>query len=121
MRHSRIYIVLILVSLSLVLPQALFSLQRNWSPSNTSGKPELPFGRHSEPVIRIGLATDAKSAVISTSGQLLHAFGEDEALNPLTTARIRVEPRSLSPVTERSNSDEYQVEVAGLRNRAEAE
>src|SRR5687767_12387857 len=54
-----------------------------------------------EPTIRVALATNARSATISTSGQLMNATGDvnqASTLVALDVARVRLEPRLLSPV-----------------------
>ncbi|HEV2708265.1 MAG TPA: SpoIID/LytB domain-containing protein [Pyrinomonadaceae bacterium] len=53
-----------------------------------------------EPLIRIGLATDARSATISTTGRLLNASDTKIAPAPLEVARVRVEPRPLPSLTD---------------------
>src|SRR4051812_34960415 len=50
-----------------------------------------------EPVIRIGLATDARSASVSTNGRLLNATESGASPIPLTVARVRLEARLLAP------------------------
>ena len=71
-----------------------------------------------EPTIRVALTTDARSAVISTMGHLMNASGGTTLL-PLDTARVRVEPRLLSPLPIKSDAD-FRVLVAGAATRAEA-
>lgn len=75
----------------------------------------------SEPVIRIGLATDARSATISTNGRLLNAFEPNNSPIPLTVARIRLEARLLAPQPETFEADSFRVEIAGATTRVEAE
>ncbi len=53
-----------------------------------------------EPFIRIGLATDARSVTISTTGRLLNTSDTTAAPAPLEVARVRVEPRHLPPATD---------------------
>src|SRR5215204_7069881 len=43
-----------------------------------------------EPTIRVALTTDARSAVISTTGHLMNASGGGKTLVALDTSRIRV-------------------------------
>ncbi len=73
-----------------------------------------------EPKIRVALSTDAKSATISTTSQLMNASGNGNTLLALDTSRVRVEPRLLSPLPQ-SNIELYRVVVAGAASRAEAE
>ena len=51
-----------------------------------------------EPTIRVALTTDARSAVISTTGHLMNASGSSKTLLALDTSRVRVDPRLLSPL-----------------------
>src|SRR5687767_3433148 len=50
-----------------------------------------------EPTIRVALATDVRSATISTTGHLMNAT-DVATLLPMDVARVRVEPRLLSPL-----------------------
>lgn len=73
-----------------------------------------------EPQIRVALATDVRSATISTSGQLMNATDVANTFATLDVARVRVEPRMLSPLT--AGSDElYGIQIAGLASKTEAE
>jgi stage II sporulation protein D len=74
-----------------------------------------------EPRIRVALTTDARSAVISTTGHLLNASGNGTTLLPLDTSRVRVDPRLLSPRRQASYEASYRVIVAGAASRDEAE
>ena len=56
-----------------------------------------PLTVKSEPLIRIGLATNARSVTISTGGRLLDASDANPAPVPFEVARVRVEPRSYPP------------------------
>ncbi len=49
----------------------------------------------SQPVVRVGLATDARSVTISTTGNFLNATDESAPPVPLLAARLRIEPRLL--------------------------
>src|SRR5207248_2822297 len=49
----------------------------------------------SEPVMRIALATDVRSASVSTTAHLVNA--SEVTLIPLETSRVHVEARALSP------------------------
>src|SRR5215210_1465241 len=57
-----------------------------------------------EPVIRIGLATGARSVTVSTTGNVLNATDLTEQPLPLELARVRIEPRAypalMPPATE---------------------
>ncbi|MCA1635985.1 MAG: SpoIID/LytB domain-containing protein [Acidobacteria bacterium] len=54
---------------------------------------------NSEPTIRIGLATAARSVTISTTGRLLHIEGVGAESGRIELARVRIEPRFLPPPT----------------------
>src|SRR4051812_2353870 len=51
----------------------------------------------SEPLVRVGLATNARSVTVSTNGRLLNASDASAAPIPFEVARIRVEPRAYPP------------------------
>lgn len=51
----------------------------------------------SEPLVRIGLATNARSVTVSTDGRLLDATDANAAPVPFEVARVRIEPRSYTP------------------------
>ena len=74
-----------------------------------------------EPTIRIGLATDARSANISTTTQLLNASDIHSAPTPLAVARIRLEPHLLSPAPLPAESSDCFVQLAGFPSRNDAE
>ena len=46
-----------------------------------------------EPTIRVALTTDARSAVISTTGHLMNASGSSKTLHALDSSSVRVNPR----------------------------
>ena len=77
-----------------------------------------------EPTIRVALSTDVRSATVSTMGQLMTATGEMEresTLVALNVARVRLEPRLLSPLTAVDTDAGYRLQVAGTPLRADAE
>lgn len=74
-----------------------------------------------EPTIRIALATDVRSATISTSGHLLNATDLATTLVALDVSRVRLEPRLLSPLPPGERADAYRIQIAGLPSRADAE
>jgi stage II sporulation protein D len=98
---------------------------REWQPPATttivSLEPSVLASSQPEPTIRVALATDARSAMISTSGHLMNAT--DLATTPvaLDVARVRLEPRLLSPLPPTDTADAYQIQIAALPSRAEAE
>src|ERR1051326_6719295 len=59
--------------------------------------PTLAVVTGPEPTIRGALTTDARSAVISTTGHLMNASGSGTTMLALDTSRVRVNPRLLSP------------------------
>src|SRR5437660_2822550 len=79
-----------------------------------------------EPTIRVALATDVRSATISTTGHLMNATDE-ATLMAMNVARVRVEPRLLSPLPSVTSSPLassealFRLQVVGLASRAEAE
>lgn len=73
-----------------------------------------------EPTIRVALATDARSATISTSGQLMNASDVASTLVALDVSRVRVEPRLLGPPIVETEAL-YRLQIAGLPSRADAE
>jgi stage II sporulation protein D len=75
----------------------------------------------SEPVIRIGLATDARNASISTNGRALNATEPNASPIPLTVARVRLEARLLAPQPESFETNSFRVEIAGAATRVDAE
>lgn len=96
-----------------------------WTPPSTSAPivaaPPLTTISGPEPTIRVALATDARSAVISTTGHLMNASGGGSTLLALDTSRVRVDPRLLSPVVSANENSGYRVIVGGAVTREEAE
>src|SRR4030095_9974471 len=90
------------------------------SSSVTIPPPVLTSIAGPEPKIRVALSTDAKSATISTTSQLMNASGNGNTLLALDTSRVRVEQRLLSPLP-KLKRELYRVVVAGAASRAEAE
>ena len=83
-----------------------------------------PSDSQPEPLIRVALATDVRSAIISTTGHLMNA--SDVALTPLDIARVRLEPRLLSPLSSSSaalanGEPSFRLQIGGLASRTEAE
>jgi len=83
--------------------------------------PALAVVTGPEPTIRVALTTDARSAVISTTGHLLNASGGGPTLVALDTARVRVDPRLLSPLPAAIEDSGFRVLVGGAATREEAE
>ncbi|MEP6637092.1 MAG: SpoIID/LytB domain-containing protein, partial [Acidobacteriota bacterium] len=74
-----------------------------------------------EPKIRVGLATDVRTATVSTNGHLMNASDPGNTLIALDVARVRLEARLLSPLPAPSNDNAFRLQVAGAESRAEAE
>lgn len=74
-----------------------------------------------EPKVRIGLAVDVRAANVSTTGRLLQAIDDGATLVALDVARVRLEPRLLSPLPPISSENSFRLQVAGAASRAEAE
>lgn len=83
--------------------------------------PNLTVLTGSEPTIRVALTTNARSAVISTTGHLMNASGSGTKLLALDTSRVRVDPRLLSPMSTNNDDALYRVVIAGAASREEAE
>ncbi len=74
----------------------------------------------SEPVVRIGLATDARSVTISTTGRLFNASDAYAPPVPLEVARVRIEPRAMPTPSDNvadARGDESLASVKESRNR----
>lgn len=74
-----------------------------------------------EPTIRVALTTDARSAIISTTGRLMNASGNSKTLLALDTSRVRVDPRLLSPLSTVKDAALYRVIVGAAPTREEIE
>ena len=70
------------------------------TPDDTTGAEveAEPARLNGEPVVRVGLAVDARSVTVSTTGRLLNATGPGTQPAPLDVARVRIEPRTLPPL-----------------------
>lgn len=74
-----------------------------------------------EPLIRVALATDARSGSISSAGKLMNATGASTTFIALDTARVRVEPRLLSPLPASLSADTYSVALETGLSKDDAE
>jgi stage II sporulation protein D len=96
-----------------------------WTPPTAStpiiSTPALTTTTGPEPTIRVALTTDARSAVISTTGHLMNASGGGTTLLALDTSRVRVDPRLLSPMPATTEDGGFRVLVGGAASREEAE
>jgi stage II sporulation protein D len=72
-----------------------------------------------EPVMRIALATDVRSATVSTNAGLMSATDFAQTFVPLDVARVRVESRLLSPLP--VVDENFGLRIAGLASRAQAD
>jgi len=84
-------------------------------------EPATPFP---EPTIRVALATNARSATVSTAGQLMNTTGElgsSSTLVALDVSRVRLEARLLSPSPLVDPETGYRLQVAGTAERADTE
>ncbi|HKB65294.1 MAG TPA: SpoIID/LytB domain-containing protein [Pyrinomonadaceae bacterium] len=80
-----------------------------------------PASSQPEPTIRVALATDVRSAIVSTSGHLLNASEDGPAPVALDVARVRLEPRLLSPPPLTNIVDAFRIQISGLSARDDAE
>src|SRR5215213_6675218 len=99
--------------------------QPAWTPPSATtpiiSAPTLTTTTGPEPTIRVALTTDARSAVISTTGHLMNASGSGTTLLALDTSRVRVDPRLLSPLPAATEDGGFRVLVGGAATREEAE
>ena len=96
-----------------------------WTPPSATAPiistPTLATTTGPEPKIRVALNTDARSAVISTTGHLMNSSGSSTSLVALDTSRVRVDPRLLSPLPKAIENGGFRVLVGGAASREEAE
>lgn len=69
-----------------------------------------------EPVVRIGLSSNARSVTVSTNGRLLNATEQGTEPTPFEVARVRVEPRTLPPLQNQPDDADGQTELPGVEN-----
>src|SRR5919107_2872895 len=72
-----------------------------------------------EPVIRIGLATGARSVTVSTTGSVLNATDSTQQPLPLELARVRIEPRAY-PAVPALTPEEGEVQTASTSSNKSA-
>jgi len=86
----------------------------------------IPSDSKQEPTIRVALATDVRSATISTTGHLMNAT-DVATMVAMDVARVRLEPRLLSPLHSvtssplASSEPSFRLQIVGLSSRTEAE
>jgi stage II sporulation protein D len=129
-------VIALLLVQSLVLPLAIAQQQTPedtrprrtqpvWTPPSAATpiitSPTLGPLAGPEPTIRVALSTDARSAVISTTGHLMNASGSGKTLLALDTSRVRVDPRLLSPLPATTEDAGFRVLIGGAATREEAE
>src|ERR1044071_2971129 len=127
-------VITLLLAQSLFLPIASPQQQQEtrprrtqpvWTPPSATtpivDSPGLTISTGPEPRIRVALTTDARSAVISTTGHLMNASGGGSTLLALDTSRVRVDPRLLSPMTTATEDGGFRVLVGGAASKEEAE
>src|SRR5215212_11013882 len=129
-------VIALLLVQSLVLPLAIAQQQTRedtrprrtqpvWTPPSAATPiitpPSLTPLAGPEPTIRVALTTDARSAVISTTGHLMNASGSGTTLLALDTSRVRVDPRLLSPLPAARENGGFRVLAGGAATREEAE
>src|SRR6184192_2288572 len=78
-------------------------LDKSLPPPASPERPSQTSLLSSEPVMRIALSTDVRSATISTTAKLINVSEVNPASQPLETARVRVESRLLSPSRQTNN------------------
>ncbi|HEY0761904.1 MAG TPA: SpoIID/LytB domain-containing protein [Pyrinomonadaceae bacterium] len=125
-------VITLLLAQSLFLPIASAQQQETrprraqpvWSPPSATtpiiAPASLTTTTGPEPTIRVALTTDARSAVISTTGHLMNASGGSTLL-AMDTSRVRVDPRLLSPRQTVADDATFRVIVGGAASREEAE
>src|SRR6185503_10540202 len=127
-------VITLLLAQSLLLPIASAQQQETrprraqpaWTPPSATTPvvtepPLLRIATGPEPSIRVALTTDARSAVISTTGHLMNASGGGSTLLALDTSRVRVDPRLLSPRQTVADDATFRVIVGSAATREEAE
>jgi stage II sporulation protein D len=126
-------VITLLLAQSLFLPIASAQQQETrprrtqpvWTPPSAAtpiiDSPGPTIGSSPEPTIRVALTTDARSAVISTTGHLMNASGGGSTLLALDTSRVRVDPRLLSPLASTADDRGFRVLVGGAATKEEAE
>ncbi|HEV7859727.1 MAG TPA: SpoIID/LytB domain-containing protein [Pyrinomonadaceae bacterium] len=101
-------------------PQTPASQTTSQTETNAAPAIALNMSRAGEPLIRVGLATGARAATISTNGQLLNASDSNAAPALLAASRVRLEPHLLAPSPTPIADNNCRVELAGLPTRDDA-
>ena len=87
---------------------------RTVKPTRADGPPLSP-----EPLMRIALSTNTRSATISTTAHLLTASAMDAEPQPLQTARVQIESRLLSQSQQTTRNIEIQIARSLSRDEAD--
>jgi stage II sporulation protein D len=90
------------------------------TPLVTSAENLTVLDSKNEPIIRVALATEARSASISTTSHLMNATNVVNTMVALDVARVRLEPRLLSPLPT-TTEEAFRLSLAALTTRADAE
>lgn len=90
------------------------------SPSSVTDADSLKSPTGTEPTIRIALATDVRSASISTSAHLMSSTNLAQTFVPLDVTRVRVDSHLLSPLPQ-SSEENFRLTIDGLPSRAAAD
>jgi len=120
----------VLLAQSLLLPTFVLAQQPNKTPDEWKTTATRPLddpqvaAAGPEPIIRVALSTNVRSASISTSGHLMTATGDvdrESTLVALDVTRVRLEPRLLSPLPPVNTEAGYRLQIAGTSVRADTE
>jgi stage II sporulation protein D len=95
------------------------SPQTHWRTPNSSITRVSVLGSEPEPMMRIALATDVRTATLSSNSKLLSATDLAQTFVALETGRVRVESRLLSPLN--VAEENFRVRIAGLTSREQAD
>jgi stage II sporulation protein D len=74
-----------------------------------------------EPTIRVALATDIRSASISSNAHLMSATDLAQTFVPLDVTRVRVDSHLLSPLPQAKEEETFRLKIDGLPSRAAAD
>ncbi|HKP46857.1 MAG TPA: SpoIID/LytB domain-containing protein [Pyrinomonadaceae bacterium] len=107
-------------SLSQAEPAKAPDWQSRGEPTITSAATTAAIEPKNEPTIRIALATDVRSASISTSGHLMNATDVANTMAALDVASVRVEARLLSPAAA-ITEDGFRLGLTALASKSDAE
>jgi hypothetical protein len=89
--------------------------------SITNAGAASPIPSAAEPTIRVALATDVRSASISTSAHLMSATDFAQTFVPLDVTRVRVDSHLLSPLPLNTGAETCRLKIEGLSSRSAAD